>query len=582
MSRLKSEIYYPFIAFIVVIGIVLSTQFYLHQNHANEEQAQQKQNALTSLYKREIRSHEKVLLGLLEAFSDNNQILSLFENRDRDNLYNYLEDIFLNLRQELEITHFYFINPDRSVFLRIHNKDRYGEVLNRKTLLMAEDSGKIETGIELGTFGILTLRAVKPIYYNGDFLGYLELGGEVQEILEDMDQRLDETIFLYVDKRNLKRESWETGAKIMGRSHDWEQYDDFVANFSGDNLSRYLVNEINSGVVKNWGKDTQFSDSVKSRKIHLSPIWDANGNVPAMFMAIRDVSQQNNTEKQFILVANVLIVFFASVVIFVFGKIIDRIERRLGDYEEGLKMEKRKAEVSSASKSAFLSTMSHELRTPLNAIIGFSDMIRTQMFGPIKNENYVLYAESIHDSGQLLLGHVDEILHLSDIEDGLAKLNIEDIELESVLVECRKKVEQKAALNQVSLEILNLENIPKIRADRMALKVCVENLLTNAVKFSHKGSTVRVRFEESLKWNKIIVEDNGIGIHKDDIERILEPFTQVEREDSGNFHEGSGLGLTITKNLVEMHGGILDIESERNEGTKASLFFPIGHNGLNA
>jgi two-component system cell cycle sensor histidine kinase PleC len=254
-----------------------------------------------------------------------------------------------------------------------------------------------------------------------------------------------------------------------------------------------------------------------------------------------------------------------------FGILQDVTERTL--YERDLQEAKEAAENAYASKTRFLANMSHELRTPLNAIIGFSEMMQRQLLGPVGNPRYLDYTNSIRQSGQHLLELINDILDMSKIEAGKYELYVEEMNIGKIIRLGIHMVEGRAEESQVRLIADDIPDDIQITADRRAIMQILLNLMSNAVKFTRAGGTVEIRCNRELGGVAISVSDTGIGIPKEKIGIITMPFEQVSSEFTRN-HEGSGLGLAITKELIELHGGTLDINSEVGVGTVVTVYLP--------
>ena len=233
------------------------------------------------------------------------------------------------------------------------------------------------------------------------------------------------------------------------------------------------------------------------------------------------------------------------------------------------------AEFANRAKSEFLANMSHELRTPLNAINGFSEVILKEMFGPLTPARYVDYIKDIHDSGTHLYGLINDVLDVSKAEVGKLELNLSAINIRSVITRCVRLVADRAEHGGLEITIEAPEDLPKFRADERKLMQIVLNLLSNAVKFTSEGGAVTVTaVVEDTGDLMISVEDTGIGIAPEDIETVMAPFGQVDSTLARRF-EGTGLGMSLSKSLVELHGGSLLIESKVDVGTKVTIRLPV-------
>jgi len=248
------------------------------------------------------------------------------------------------------------------------------------------------------------------------------------------------------------------------------------------------------------------------------------------------------------------------------------IGRAENSREEAL-VAKDAAENASRSKSMFLANMSHELRTPLNAVIGFAQLMRGEMFGPLGDARYREYAGVIQDAGQHLLALINDILDMSKIEAGKFELNRERVSVGAVVSECAALMHEQAAQGQVNLSV-NLPPEPLFAlADRRAMKQIALNLLSNAVKFTPAGGRVDVSVGASGGVLRISVRDTGMGIPADQLARIGNPFVQL-RNSAGSSQPGTGLGLALVRALAEMHNGRVQIESVEGQGTTVSVEIP--------
>jgi len=218
--------------------------------------------------------------------------------------------------------------------------------------------------------------------------------------------------------------------------------------------------------------------------------------------------------------------------------------------------------------------MSHELRTPLNAINGFSEIMVGELFGPLGDARYKEYAGDILSSGQHLLAVINDILDMSKIEAGKMNLKFEPIDLQEVAEDAVRLIRNRAEAAGLTV-IIDMPNLPEVEADFRALKQVLLNLLSNAVKFTPRGGQIRVLGRAGSDSTgaprvRVGVQDTGIGISKSDLERLAKPFEQVESQHAKT-QQGTGLGLALTKSLIEMHGGMLEMISEPGHGTTVSF-----------
>lgn len=246
-----------------------------------------------------------------------------------------------------------------------------------------------------------------------------------------------------------------------------------------------------------------------------------------------------------------------------------------------LQEETRRAEAASRSKTQFLASMSHELRTPLNAIIGFADLMRLKTFGELQPLRYGEYVDDIHRSGLHLLNMINELLDMAKIESGHVELRETTFHPLDIGIDVLRMLRQSIADARLTLRVDIADDLPFIHADQQQIRRILINLLSNAIKYTPPDGSITLAVcvcgpdeacgEEGLK---VTVEDTGIGIPADMLEKVMEPFEQVENSFTRT-RAGTGLGLSLTKAMVEAHGGKLWLESELGRGTRAHALLPL-------
>jgi PAS domain S-box-containing protein len=253
----------------------------------------------------------------------------------------------------------------------------------------------------------------------------------------------------------------------------------------------------------------------------------------------------------------------------------EELELKVDERTLELRQATMEADTANRAKSEFLANMSHELRTPLNAIIGFSSVIKAETFGPVDNEKYMDYVSDIQLSGQHLLNVINDILDVSAIEAGKLQLHESEVHLRETVDASLQMVRTRAELGSVELLNHTGGGAPVIRADRLRIMQILVNLLSNAVKFTRDGGLVTVSTEIRGDNSALItVTDTGIGMNAADLEKALEMFGQTGGGERMQGGEGTGLGLPLTKGLIEAHGGLFEIDSMIGRGTTVQVCFP--------
>ena len=246
------------------------------------------------------------------------------------------------------------------------------------------------------------------------------------------------------------------------------------------------------------------------------------------------------------------------------------------EQERSLRAASDTAMAASRTRGEFLANMSHELRTPLNAIIGFAELIGTEAFGPVGQRRYLDYAEDIRAGADHLLNMVEDILEFTRSESSESELKESIVDLRDSVSAALRLIRDQANRKGLEIEVELSADLPNLRADERKLRQILLNLVTNAVKFTPEGGriTIAARYDGQGDADMVVeVRDTGIGIAAKDLERVMEPFTQVDASLSRG-HGGTGLGLPLSRRLAEMHGGRLDLDSTLAFGTTVRLTLP--------
>ena len=240
--------------------------------------------------------------------------------------------------------------------------------------------------------------------------------------------------------------------------------------------------------------------------------------------------------------------------------------------ELGLEIARAEAETREAGKTRFLANMSHELRTPLNAVLGFSDIMRQRIFGPLP-DRYGEYAENIHQAGGHLLDLINDVLDVTKIEAERYALTLERFDAREVVSAAMALVRVNADDKGVSLSSILPGDPVEVSADRRALKQIALNLLSNAVKFTPRGGSITVTVEAIGPYLEVVVADTGVGIAPEDVRRLGRPFEQAGEMEQRR--QGTGLGLSLVRAFAELHGGRMSIDSTLGEGTAVTVRLPV-------
>lgn len=340
---------------------------------------------------------------------------------------------------------------------------------------------------------------------------------------------------------------------------------------------------INYAIVRDGNSETKKNLLTSYIPIRVTEVFPGTNELAAKANAILEITYDINNSINKLETLQFSIIFIITCAlsiltgaIFLYSQKAEMVLDKQQEASLEMAAAKSNAEAESRSKSQFLANVSHELRTPLNAIIGFSEIISSESMGPIGNEQYKEFIRDIHTSGVHLLSLINDILDFSKAEENKLTVEIEQVDLSKLAKVCIRMVMPRAEEAKVSI----IDEIPaehiKLMADNKRLKQAILNILSNSVKFTPEGGAITIKTFKDPDTHQAFIEisDTGVGMAPQDLARALSPFGQVDNKLSRRY-EGTGLGLPLTKKLVELMKGRFDIRSESGVGTTVSLAFPL-------
>ena len=367
---------------------------------------------------------------------------------------------------------------------------------------------------------------------------------------------------------------WDRRGRLLMCNNAYREFFNLEPRLLKPGVSHEMVRTVADLAVRNWqpaveGAQVREAELIDGRWVQISERRTAEGGLVITAADITAVKRQeaqrraNEEELQ---------------------RAVERLEEsrgQLADLAHKYEMEKIRAEDANRAKSEFLANMSHELRTPLNAINGFSEMMAGEMYGPLGDARYKEYSQDILSSGQHLLALINDILDMAKIEAGKLNLRFELVDVEDVAEDVVRLMRNRAEAAGLTIELELTSGLPQVQADYRAMKQVLLNLTSNALKFTPKGGRITVRAgllrdpREDGDMLRVEVADTGIGISKEDLARLARPFEQIESQHSKTT-QGTGLGLALTKSLVEMHAGRFELASQGpGMGAVASFIIPV-------
>jgi len=584
------------IVLLLLIGGFGATMLSLQHGKIDEGNQQILEDASQDF--QEILAQQSHMLTAIEDVLLHNPILrDALKKNDHKVLLETYQKIFSQLKTDHNITHFYFHRPDRVNLLRVHKPEKHGDVINRFTTREAERTGQTASGIELGKFGTFTLRVVQPVFDNERLIGYLELGKEIEDILNTIAEKDHVELTALIYKTDLNRENWEAGRRMLSQEANWNQFSREVVIYSSLDRIPETTKHLTESEDQNQNAQIKLEINGVSFYTMTTPLVDASGEEVGHLLIFHDVSQATAhfqwllatiTGGALILVG-ILIGFLMVTLRRVDKGIVARetelkqTQKMLVEINDNLEHQTAKAhemaaqtEMASKAKSEFLANMSHEIRTPMTAILGFTE---TLLDPCLPREEQMRSVQIIRRNGLHLLQIINDILDISKIEAG--KLEVERIPCSPVqlIADIQSLMRVRADAKGLGFKFEFAGAIPEsIESDPTRLKQILVNLIGNAIKFTEIGS---VRVITSLAADgpepmmQFEIVDTGIGMTEEQAGKLFQAFTQADTSTTRKFG-GTGLGLSISRRLTEMLGGSITIESTPGLGSTFRITVATG------
>jgi signal transduction histidine kinase/ActR/RegA family two-component response regulator len=611
MSRsfIRKQLLLPLsLAFLFVLLAAVGCIYWLQLRHI-EQTINTRLTGIEHLIPKLLVKEAEALEVLLDILVEDKKLQQAWLNGDRESLYQQTSPLLENIRSRYGITHFYFMQPDRSCFLRVHHPQAHGDLINRFTMMEAARTGNLVVGAELGKFEAFTLRVVKPWFIDGKLSGYIELGEEIVNLTHVLQRILGVDLVLTLAKPLLDRQEWEKGRELFNSSRNWGDFPSFVvADQTFGQLPPALVDILR--YTKNLTDDQRLSfstDDAREYRGRIAPLYDAGGQRIGQMLVLHEISREvENLNKAIFIIAG-LTLAAGGILFFFFNLFAGRIDRTLNRsfnaleheiterrqteeelqrYQEQLHelVETRTVELKEINQKAeaerqraqrlesiglLAGGIAHDFNNILTAILGNIALAMIYLQPESKATAKLLLAEKASVRAR---GLAQQLLTFAKGGAPVKKiLPVPHLLQEPVLLALRGST--------VKGEFQLQENLWPVEVDEGQFSQVISNLVINAVQAMPGGGLLKtaaaneiVDRENSLgltagKFVRIAISDQGCGIPKEYLDKIYDPYFTTKET-------GSGLGLAICYSIIKKHGGTITVDSIPGKGSTFLLYLP--------
>jgi len=570
-SRIRARILYPFalVVLFVIAAFVVTT--YVHEDLGHKKVLGENVAAVERLYRQGLEKDADMMHAVLSIIARDESIKKTFLEGDQKALLKQSWPLFNNLRNNHRVTHFYFSGPDRVNFLRVHQPNRSGDVINRITTLRAAQSGEEARGIEIGPLGTFTLRVVQP-WYDGDrLIGFLELGEEINHITEEVHGILGVDLLVLVYEKFLDHQLWEKGRKMLGHQDEWSRYGPtLVVGRAMEKIPQILVDVLEKGKHPYRGV-LDVADATRSLYVAFLPLNDVTGREVGDFVVVQDVTgyQVDFRTSMFLIAA--LSILVGSVVFAIFYTILGRVER---DYRRQREVEMQLSRVNTehqkiiqieklSAMGLMIGEIAHQLNNPLVGVVNMTQLAEREVDDPIRTRELL---GEIRKAGKDCHAFVKRMLEFTKLSSfDRRQTNMNELIRETVSLFRESLGSRMEMVSDLP------DNAPGLAIDPVLVRHAVFNLLSNAAQANPEGGEISIRLfaqtrERVAGWN-IAIQDEGAGLGEGMVDKIFTPFFTTRAE-------GTGLGLPVVQHVAILHEGLISADNAEGGGAVFTLWLP--------
>ena len=572
-KRVKARFIGPLAVTLTFIMCVFAVAIYSIETRIRDQDLTERSAAVANLFAQKLGKDTNLMLATLRTMIVDESMERAFRQGDRAALAQEGGELFHNLSTQHRISHLYFIRPDLISLYRFHSPTVYGDEIQRVTLRQAKEGQQAVHGLELGPMGTLTLRLVMPWRQGGELLGYLEIGEEIEHMLDEIRQSLTVDLLVLVDKRYLEHEQWQRGQALMQRSGNWSRFGTHAVLAQ---TSEQLPSALDEPLLQRLSAGGTAEIHDRGRSVHLAsvPINDAGNRHIGDLVVMRDITALESTF-QWSMMAVILISLLAAVgVLGIFYLALDRVERdyqRQHDLEHQLlRLDSEHRRILQLEKLSAVGTMvggiAHQLNNPLVGVVNLAQLAEREADDPARTRELL---REIRGAGEDCRDFVKRMLGFSKVSCFESKPTPM-----AGLIEDTGLLFRQAESRHLTVEVKLPQTPVVLTIDPVLIRHALFNLLVNAAQATGAGEgsiVITLEREEDKERNlsgwTLSVTDYGRGILPEIMEKVFVPFFTTRSD-------GTGLGLPVVQHVALLHNGQVTVSSEPGHGTRFAIWLP--------
>ncbi len=528
--------------------------------------------AVANLFTQKLDKDTNLMMATMRAMMTNRSMETAFRRGDRSELARQGRPLFNALREDHRITHLYFTQPDFVNLYRFHSPEEFGDRIDRITTLQAHDRQGAAYGLELGPIGTLTLRLVMPWIQAGELIGYLEIGEEIEHLIEEIHRSLSVDLLVLVGKRFVAQEQWQRGQTMMHRSGEWNRFvSHAVLAQTEEELPAALDDRQLAQLIA--GRSAEISDRGRSLHLAIVPLNDAGKQHIGDLVVIRDITHLESTFQWSIISVTLISLLVAGGVLGMFYLALDRVER---DYQHKhdlehqlLRLDTEHQRILQLEKLSALGTMvggiAHQLNNPLVGVVNLSQLAEREADDPARTRELL---REIRSAGEDCRAFVKRMLAFSKVSCFESKPTAMADLIDDTVLLFRQTENQHLPVK------VQLPDEPvMLKVDPMLIRHALFNLLVNAAQATLDGGAIVIslaREDDPVRgmsgWS-LAVSDHGCGMPPEVLEKVFVPFFTTRSD-------GTGLGLPVVQHVALLHDGQVTASSEPGHGTCIAIWLP--------